>query len=49
MSTVDVYAAATLDREERDYYQIVVEVSAAGVYDTTHYLYMPALSSELQE
>ena len=27
ISTVEVFAAATLDREERDYYQIVIEVS----------------------
>ena len=27
MSTVEVFAAATLDREERDYYQVVIEVS----------------------
>ena len=26
ISTVEVFAAATLDREERDYYQIVIEV-----------------------
>lgn len=28
MSTVEVFAASTLDREERDYYQIVIEVSS---------------------
>lgn len=35
MSTVEVFAAATLDREERDYYQIVIEVSSLRFWHDT--------------
>lgn len=45
MSTVEVFAAATLDREERDYYQIVIEVSFW--HDTVLYPSLPSLSYEL--
>ena len=39
MSTVEVFAAATLDREERDYYQIVVEVSTLCFWHGTVSVY----------